>query len=339
MLNTHVESLQFESVQELHISYEASRKLKSTFTNLRLGNDSSWLETREWLGNTVKHSLPVNIVEAIQRFKTSDEQCALIVRGLPVDNDLCATPYKGYLAPSKTPLANACHIGIYQLAGIEPIAYKTENDGLLFRHVVPAIKGRNEKSSHGSTHTFGHHVDNPDLPLSCEPLNEKSGCPEFLSLMALRSDLSVSSNFILIDSLMAKLSRGVLEELAKPQFSIRRPDSFGQSSSTILPLVVFDDNGVIHCRYDKENTTPMTEKAAAALVMLEAQLKDDSLKQHIVYQPGDLVIIKNQRVLHSREGFSPRDDGADRWLMRLFGMNSLDRIVQAYPKTEHIGQD
>lgn len=54
---------------------------------------------------------------------------------------------------------------------------------------------------------------------------------------------------------------------------------------------------------DKENTTPLTESAVAALVMLEAQLQNESLKQYVVYQPGDLLLIKNQRLLHSREGF------------------------------------
>jgi hypothetical protein len=339
MLEAKARTQECAQINEIHISYDSAKEIKKSLSSMKLKDDSSWLDTKLWLGNVLKYNLPKSTLESIVDFKKNDHKCALIIRGLPIDNDLCATPYKGYLEASVTPLASACHIDIYQLANIEPVSYKTENNGFLFRHVVPSLTGRNEKSSHGSTHTFGHHVDNPDLPLTSEVVTEKSGCPEFLSLMALRSDLSVRSNFLLIDELLARLSKGVIAELTKPQFTISRPDSFGQTVSTVLPLLTYDSNNVAYCRYDKENTTPRTEKAAAALVMLEAQLAEKTLQNHIVYQPGDLLIIKNQRTLHSREGFSPRDDGADRWLTRLFGMHSLDRLVQAYSDKKHIGND
>lgn len=332
------ETLIDRSVQEVYVSYESANKLKSALSNLRFKDDNEWLNVREWLGNVVKHSLNDEFIKIIQNFKSDDGQCALIIHGLPVDSNLCATPYSGYVPPSKVPLASAIHIGIYQLAQIEPVSYQNENEGFLFRHVVPAVNALSEKSSHGSIFTFGHHVDNPDLPLACEPLTERSGCPEFLSLMALRSDLKVRSNFILLDNLIAQLSRGVVNELCQPNFRINRPDSFGQSRMSRLPVLVIGEDGVMFCRYDKENTTPLTE-SAAALVMLEAQLQNESLKQHVVYQPGDLLIIKNQRLLHSREGFKSRSDGADRWLARMFGMSTLERIVPAFPEFQHIGKD
>ncbi|USH03826.1 TauD/TfdA family dioxygenase [Grimontia kaedaensis] len=339
MLQQKMEIVKDPRIREIHIPYEAATKLRNAFASLRLDDDKSFIKTKTWFGSTVRYCLPEHQINIIQDFKESDESCALIIRGLPIDSDLGATPYNGYIAPSKTPLASGCHIGIYQLAGIEPISFQTENQGLLFRHVVPNPKARTEKSSHGSTHTFGHHVDNPDLPLACERLTDKSGCPEFLSLMAMRSDLSVRSNFVLVDDLLTGLSAGVIDELLKPNFKISRPDSFGQAISTVLPILVMDDYGTAYCRFDKENVTPLTESAAAALLMFEARLNDESLKHYLVYQPGDLLLIKNQRILHSREGFQPRDDGADRWLIRLFGMSSLDRIVTVYDDRKYIGKD
>ncbi|NOI58925.1 TauD/TfdA family dioxygenase [Vibrio coralliilyticus] len=338
MLNQEAQIHSLQSVQEMHVSYESAHKIKSAIHHLRLSEDQSWLDAKDWLGNAIKHSLPQEQIKTITSFSRDDAKSALIIRGFPVDHDLCATPYKGYLSPSKTPLVSGIHIGIYQLAGIEPISYQSENNGFLFRHVVPVQHAQNEKSSHGSIHTFGHHVDNPDLPLVCEDMIERSGCPEFLSLMALRSDLRVNSNFILVDELLANVSSGVISELSKPNFLINRPDSFAQAKGSRLPILATGDNGVVYCRYDKENTTPLTESAAAALVMLEAQLANESLKRHLVYQPGDLLIIKNQRVVHSREGFYPRQDGADRWLVRLFGMSSLDQIVP-HGNSKHIGKD
>lgn len=340
MFNLKKESNQeLLKIIEIHIPYDSARKLSSAFSHLRLGDDKSWLRTSHWFGTTIKHCLTKELNYTISNFKENKDQQALIIRGLPIDQNLCKTPYNGYVSPSKLPIISAINIGIYQLAKIEPTSYQNENDGLLFRHVVPSLKGRNDKSSHGSKHTFGHHVDNPDLPLTNEKITDKSGCPEFLSLMSLRSDLKVKSNFILVDDVLNQLSSGVIEQLSKPHFEISRPDSFKQSVKTILPLISFDNDGLAYCRYDKENTTPLTTEAAAALVMWEAQLKNTELNNAITYQPGDFLIIKNQRLMHSREGFSPRDDGTDRWLIRLFGMSSLERIIPINEENKHIAQD
>lgn len=266
MFNLKKESNQeLLKIIEIHIPYDSARKLSSAFSHLRLGDDKSWLRTSHWFGTTIKHCLTKELNYTISNFKENKDQQALIIRGLPIDQNLCKTPYSGYVSPSKLPIISAINIGIYQLAKIEPTSYQSENDGLLFRHVVPSLKGRNDKSSHGSKHTFGHHVDNPDLPLT--------------------------------------------------------------------------NDGVAYCRYDKKNTTPLTTEAAAALVMWEAQLKNTELNNAITYQPGDFLIIKNQRLMHSREGFSPRDDGTDRWLIRLFGMSSLERIIPINEENKHIAQD
>lgn len=48
---------------------------------------------------------------------------------------------------------------------------------------------------------------------------------------------------------------------------------------------------------------------------------------------------KTQRLLHSREGFKSRSDGADRWLVHLFGMSTLERIVPVSAELQHIGKD
>ncbi|WP_413693074.1 TauD/TfdA family dioxygenase [Psychromonas sp. KJ10-2] len=288
MLKEMVETLKKQSVQEVHVSYEAANKLKNAFSNLRFRKDNECLNIRELLGNVVKYSLNDEVINTIQDFKSDDDQCALFIRGLSIDSNLCATPYNGYVPPSKVPLASAICIGVCQCTQVQAVSCQNENKGLLFRHVVPALK--------------------------------------------------VRSNFILLDNLIAQLSRGVVNELCQPNFRITRPDSFGQSPSSRLPILVIGEDGVMLCRYDKENTIPLTE-STAALVMLEAHLQNESLKQHVVYQPGNLLIIKNQRLLHSREGFKSRSDGAGRWLARMFGVSTLERIVPATPEFQHIGKN
>lgn len=213
-------------IDELFISYESSLKLKNSLGTFLYSNDSDWINSKAWLSEQIKHTLSSEITKKIKNFKSDKYTDALIIRGLPIDIDLPSTPYNGYISSDKLPLANAIHIGIYALADIEPISYTSENDGLLFRHVVPACDNRHEKSSQGSTHTFGMHVDNPDLPLITEPVVDKSGCPEFLSLMAIRSDLKVKSSLVFVDDIIQRLNLETINELSKKQFVISRPDSF-----------------------------------------------------------------------------------------------------------------
>lgn len=94
---------------------------------MRFAKDSERLNVKEWLGSVVKHSLSGEIVNAIRESKSDDDLCALIIRGLPIDSSLCATPYNGYVIPSKIPLASVIYIGICQCAQIEPVSYENEN--------------------------------------------------------------------------------------------------------------------------------------------------------------------------------------------------------------------
>ena len=45
----------------------------------------------------------------------------------------------------------------------------------------------------------------------------------------------------------------------------------------------------------------------------------------IVFESGDFLIFKNQETIHKRSHFTPKYDGNDRWLMRLFGMKNTPK--------------
>jgi len=326
-------------VEEIFISYAEAQQLKEQLGRLSYSSDQQWLDARFWIAEQLKQILSERSLASLKAFGSNPQNCVLIVRGLPIDSQLPPTPYQGYLGPDHLPLVNSLYLGLYQIAGIEPIAYENENSGQLFRHVVPASHARNEKSSHGSQHTFGMHVDNPDLPLIPESVSAISGCPEYLSLLAVRCDLKVRSSIALLDSVLKKLNRATIEQLCQPQFLISRPDSFDNSNTTRLPVLLFAEDGTAYCRYDKENISPLTPEAAAALLMLDAELQKPENRIDTSFQPGDLMMLQNQRLLHSREGFQPREDGTDRWLVRLFGMKSLSRMMPVTESTRYIGRD
>ena len=43
----------------------------------------------------------------------------------------------------------------------------------------------------------------------------------------------------------------------------------------------------------------------------------------IVLEPGDLLVVDNDRVVHGRTSFAARFDGTDRWLQRAFVVADL----------------
>lgn len=57
---------------------------------------------------------------------------------------------------------------------------------------------------------------------------------------------------------------------------------------------------------------------------------------HILLQPGDMLIFKNQQTLHARDGFTPRYDGRDRWMLRVFGVNDPARVMPLDPHQPYI---
>ena len=326
-------------VKEFHFSYETYDLLKNRLSNLDCRSDQDWLNAREWIAAQIKQAIPKEISTELESFAENPNRSALIIRVCPIDTSLPPTPYRGHLDTGYLSLASAIHIGIYQIAGIEPIAYQNENNGNLFRHVVPARYARDHKSSHGSHRTFGMHVDNPDLPLTPENITDRSGSPEFLSLMAIRTDLKVKSSIALLDTILDKLDQNTIKSLKEDNFLVLRPDSFDNSKSSRLPLLITNQSNVSYCRFDQENVSPLTPAAGAALLMLRAELDKEENRIQTTYQPGDLLIIKNQRLFHSREGFLPREDGTDRWLIRLFGMSNISRIASTSEETPHIGFD
>ncbi|MFM2344310.1 MAG: hypothetical protein RLZZ210_920 [Pseudomonadota bacterium] len=268
--------------------------------------------------------LSSELIEEIQYFKQQGK--AIIIRGCPIDQSIPPTPYNGYLSPRFTPISCLTQLTIYSLLDIHPIVYQGENDGHLFRQVVPARSANMHKSSHGSQFEFGYHVDNPDLPLSLEKIDKLSSCPEYLSLYGLRCDLNVHTKLLILNDVISLCSETLLNILQQPIFKIKRPDSFGSICFTEnLPLLL-KNNQEYYSRFDTENTFSMNEEAEKALNEFKIHVKN--VKKHMLYLlPGDFLIFKNQQTMHSRDAFQPRMDGTDRWLMRLFGINNLNRII------------
>jgi len=275
--------------------------------------------------------LGASLTRRIKSFVEDRNLSSLVIRNCPRDHDTPPTPYSGVLSPKSTPIACLVSLSLHSLLAINPVVYRGENNGRLFRHVIPSRVSSKHKSSHGSRLRFSYHVDNPDLPLSSEPVTDISCCPEYLSFFGMRCDPKISITLVAVDAVVAALPTETLQALSQPIFEIRRPESFGDDkrSTPNLPNLVRGHNGEWLCRFDAENTYAMNQRAQQALDRLRALVESRQFDEPHLLLPGDFMIFKNQRVLHARDGFEPYNDGADRWLLRLFAVNDLNRVKLA----------
>ncbi|QLH64515.1 TauD/TfdA family dioxygenase [Serratia symbiotica] len=205
--------------------------------------------------------------------------------------------------------------------GLWPVVYEGENNGHLIRHVCPLLTKADTISSQGGAHDFYPHVDNPDLRITGEAIKPRLGCcPDTLTLLCLRDEPGVNTSILLIDEVLKRLDVETITDLKRPEFQVRRPESF-ENTIVIKSLpVLVKHKGLYYSRFDWHNVSGMTKAAEHALEKLRHTTLNNELWHNVPLVPGTAVTFLNQRTLHTRNAFTPRYDGTDRWLLRVFGI-------------------
>ncbi len=315
-------------LQEVHVSYENAQTLKQKIPRIHTSCEFTLFSESQGYAESLRASLDPDLVTTLENFRNDSSTTALIIRGLPTDITLPPTPYTGAGNILDIPLIIGINIALYRLMNISPVTYQGENDGRLFRDVVPKKSAVKEKSSYGSAQTLGMHVDDCHLPLVPETSRKGlSIAPEYLSLCGMRCDLRVPTRISFLDKVIELLDEETIRVLKQPLYELTMPDSFASHEKFILPILIQDRDGVYYGRFDKEYTRSLTDAAAKAFQRIEEALYNQKIVNNLYLQKGDFLIFKNQRLTHSREAFVARFDGTDRWLLRLFGVNSLERTV------------
>ncbi|AMB87520.1 taurine catabolism dioxygenase TauD [Pseudomonas agarici] len=320
------------TLPEIHISFTEHQQLNEALAPFAITDSTSGIASMPALARLLEGVLDAEKRQALRAFPRSGD-VALIVRGLPVDPQLPATPYAAEPGIEQVPVLAGAILSVLAMLETHPVAYEGESDTTVFRHVSPKQKYQTTTSSFGSRLGLGMHVDNPHLPLTCEPVSDLSACPEYLSLTGLRCELDVPTRIVAIHDVLDRLPGFVEQELQQPHFAIRRPDSFGKQGNVLenVPLLYRTESGGLYCRYNKASATATTAHADVALQLFDAAASHPDVIRHILLQPGDMLIFKNQQTLHARDGFTPRYDGRDRWLIRVFGVDDPARMVPLDP--------
>jgi hypothetical protein len=201
--------------------------------------------------------------------------------------------------------------------GYHPIAYRTENDGELWRVVRPTLEEAHKPSSKGRV-AFDAHSDNTNRPMEDEASDDaRAPPPDVLALGCLVNEGEVATCFISPPVLLRKLSPRHRLALAQPDFIFRAPASDAGASHRGRVLVrdglrfdANEDDGI-------PRTEGVTNGARRALLALRDAIRDTA-PYHVVLRPGDACMWNNHALLHLRGQIHGR-----RCLLRVYGLRDV----------------
>ena len=209
------------------------------------------------------------------------------------------------------------------------VSYEAEGYGRIFQDIVPDVTMKNEQSSVGS---------NKELEIHTEQAFSKLK-PDFLSLACVRGDKSALTYILPLNTILRYLDENDKKLLRIPLWKIGVDYSFKQHGNEFIdgnergPIPIININGEDTeadadptLVFDQDLMIGVTEEANEIIKKITNIYYEHRI-QHCL-QPGEIMIINNNKALHGRSGFTPKYDGKDRFLIRCFGMTN-----EKYEKT------
>jgi L-asparagine oxygenase len=240
----------------------------------------------------------------------------LLLRGLPVDDPLPATPADGYFDGAWGDLAVSTVAQLIVTSAFgDVIAYEDEKRGRLVQDICPVPGAETHQENTGSI-LLELHTEDGFHPSK----------PHFISLMCLRSDHDEQAQTVAagVRAVLAHLDPAHVNTLRQPQFRIRVARSFSGSAgarySAPTPVLSGSRTDPDLC-IDIHAMEPMTDAAADAFDAIRSAMLRSLVGA--VLQPGDLLVIDNRKAVHGRTAFTPRYDERDRWLRRCFAVTDI----------------
>lgn len=269
-------------------------------------------------------ALPERVVRALSGFRaTGNPFGTLLLRNVPVDEDVPPTPADGYLSDwGLMPVATLVQLAVATCLG-DVIAYREEKRGGLVQDIVP-VRGAEERQENSGSVLLELHTENGFHPFK----------PDFVTMLCVRPDhaRTARTTTVAISRVLPHLSVGCVEVLRQPLFRIRYSSSFtadGTSGYSAPLAVLSGPESDPELVADFHAMEPVTPAAVAALDELRTALL--GRLTGTVLDRGALLVVDNRTTLHGRTRFEPRYDGRDRWLRRCFTVVDLRRSRGARP--------
>jgi hypothetical protein len=214
------------------------------------------------------------------------------------------------------------------------VSYEAEGYGRIFQDIVPDILMSNHQSSVGS---------NKELEIHTEQAFSKLK-PEFLSLSCIRGDKSALTYILPLETILLHLDEPDKKLLQTPLWKIGVDYSFKLNGNEFIdgnergPIPIININDVDGEQdpilvFDQDLMIGITEEANDIIKKITNIYYEHRI-QHCL-QPGEIIIINNNKAVHGRSGFTPKYDGKDRFLIRCFGMSYENYQRTSYARTNN----
>ncbi|MEU1024463.1 TauD/TfdA family dioxygenase [Streptomyces sp. NPDC005904] len=232
-----------------------------------------------------------------------------VLRGLDVDDaEIGPTPPGWAHAGDRGALHD---IVLLLLAGVmgDPIAWQGQQDGRFVHNIVPSPGHESEQTGASSTVLLSPHTEDAFHP----------GRAHLLMLGCMRNHDRIATTAAGIRKV--RLSEKDVELLSRPVLPILPDDAYAEAQGYAdaapppVPTLFAAEDGLT-LRFDPAYT-PMDdadEEYRAAYRRLADELVRVSVA--VSLEPGEVLVVDNDLVVHGRVPFKARYDGTDRWLKR-----------------------
>ncbi|MFJ4851594.1 MULTISPECIES: TauD/TfdA family dioxygenase [unclassified Streptomyces] len=231
-----------------------------------------------------------------------------VVRGLPVDDEeIGPTPLHWSRAEDAGALWDVVLLLVVHLMG-RPLAWEGQQSGRIVNNIVPSEGHEHEQTGASSTVLLSPHTEDAFHPQRAH----------LLLLCCMRNHDRVATTAASVrrtgigDEDLARLTMPVLPIL--PDDAYESVPGFHEAPPPVRTL--WDSPEGLTLRFDPAYT-PLDRADQAhrdAYRRLEEQLAAASVEA--VLEPGDVLVVDNDVVVHGRVPFRARYDGTDRWLKR-----------------------
>ena len=257
--------------------------------------------------------LPADLLARLGSFVTDGNEAGyLLLRGLPHDaSELPATPTSTPAPVDRPLLAMEASLAVIGSALGYPTGYQELRYGSILQDVYPS-PGAHYLSSETSETLLEFHTE----------MAYHQRQPHFVMLACSRADhenraaTMVASIRRAIPLLPEDMVKYLLAHPMPCRVDIAFRGDDPQHGPVTSVSVLHGDPSDPMLGYDRELLAPGDAQAKRCFDTLTKAL--DKVTESVVLQPGDLLVVDNYRTTHARSPFTPRWDGHDRWLHRMY---------------------
>ncbi|MGW0537289.1 TauD/TfdA family dioxygenase [Streptomyces sp. NPDC003032] len=232
-----------------------------------------------------------------------------VLRGLDVDDAGVGPTPPGWAHAGDS---GAVHdIALLLLASVmgNPIAWQGQQDGRFVHNIVPSPGHESEQTGASSDVLLSPHTEDAFHP----------GRAHLLMLGCIRNHDRVATTAASVRKV--RLAAEDVELLSRPALPILPDDAYAEAQGYAdaapppVPTLFAAEDGLT-LRFDPAYTP--VERADEAYRAAYRRLEDELARVSVAVSldPGEVLVVDNDLVVHGRVPFQARYDGTDRWLKR-----------------------